>query len=538
MHARAVLDPGAMAHPDHDTTGCTAVAAGGRAAVAAGHPATAEAARDVLADGGNAFDAALAAVAAATVAEPLLCSLGGGGFLLAHPADGPPVLYDFFAQTPGQARPGADFRAVEVDFGPATQEFHIGLGAAAVPGAIRGIAAVHADLASRPLDVLVAPAAALAQDGVALRDFDAYAGRILAPILATTPEIAGVFQTPDGTPRAPGDRLVQPALAQTLARLGAEGARPFHEGDLARALARQSEAGGGHLSADDLARYTVQRRRPLARAYRDARLLTNPAPSSGGMLVAFALDLLEAAGPPDPAGSPAQTAALARAMRLTSEARAEAERHAGAETPERALFDPDLLARYRSAMAGRPRFERGTTHISVADGWGNLAAVTLSNGEGCGHAWAGTGIHLNNMLGEEDLHPDGFDAWPTDTRIASMMAPSVLELGDGRQVAFGSGGSNRIRTALLQVASQLVDHGLSAGDAVEAARLHVERGLISIEPGFTEDAVAAAAREGDRLNRWPERNMFFGGVHAVERLADGTVRGAGDPRRGGVSRRL
>ena len=186
-------------------------------------------------------------------------------------------------------------------------------------------------------------------------------------------------------------------------------------------------------------------------------------------------------------------------------------------------------------MAGRPRCARGTTHISVADGFGNLAAVTLSNGEGCGHAWPGTGIHLNNMLGEEDLHPDGFDAWPTDTRIASMMAPSVLELGCGRQVAFGSGGSNRIRTALLQVASKLVDHGLSAAEAVEAARLHVERGLVSIEPGFAEDAIAAAAAEGDRLNRWPDRNMFFGGVHAVERHPDGRVTGAGDPRRGGVA---
>ena len=529
MRPRAVLDPGAMTHAA-DTTGS--------AAAAAGHPATAEAARDVLADGGNAFDAALAAVAAASVAEPLLCSLGGGGFLLAHPADGPPVLYDFFAQTPGQARPAADFRAVEVDFGPATQEFHIGLGAAAVPGAIRGIAAVHADLASRPLDVLVTPAADLARDGVALRDFDAYAGRILAPILATTPEIAGVFQHPDGTPRAPGDRLVQPALAATLAQLGAEGDRPFHEGEQARALGELSQTRGGHLSADDLARYTVARRRPLTRSYRDARLLTNPAPSSGGMLVAFALDLLQAGGPPAPAGSAQQTAALARAMRLTSAARGEAERHAGAETPERALFDPELLGRYRAAMADRPQCARGTTHISVADRFGNLAAVTLSNGEGCGHAWPGTGIHLNNMLGEEDLHPDGFDAWPTDTRIASMMAPSVLELGDGRQVAFGSGGSNRIRTALLQVASHLVDHGLPAADAVDAARLHVERGLVSIEPGFPEDAVAAAAAEGARLNRWPERNMFFGGVHAVERLADGRVTGAGDPRRGGVSRVL
>ncbi|WP_200342880.1 gamma-glutamyltransferase [Rhodovibrio sodomensis] len=476
-----------------------------------------------------------AAVAAASVAEPLLCSLGGGGFLLAHPADRVPVLYDFFAQTPGRARDGADFRAVEVDFGPATQEFHVGLGAAAVPGAIRGIAAVHADLASRPLSALVAPAAELARAGVPLRDFDAYAGRILAPILATTPEIAGVFQDPAGTPRAPGERPVQPQLAETLDRLGVEGDRPFHEGDLAQALGELSRAAGGHLSADDLARYRVERRQPLARGYRDARLLTNPAPSSGGMLVAFALDLLQAAGPAGSAGSAAQTGALARAMRLTSDARGEAERLSARETPERALFDPGLLARYRAAMAGRPRCGRGTTHISVADAAGNLAAVTLSNGEGCGHAWPGTGIHLNNMLGEEDLHPDGFDAWPTDTRIASMMAPSVLELGCGRQVAFGSGGSNRIRTALVQVASLLVDYGLSAAEAVAAARLHVDRGLVSIEPGFTEPAIAAAAAEGQALKRWPERNMFFGGVHAVERLPDGRVTGAGDPRRGGTA---
>jgi gamma-glutamyltranspeptidase/glutathione hydrolase len=516
-----------MSYADHGTTG--------RAAVAAGHPATAGAARDVLADGGNAFDAALAAVAAATVAEPLLCSLGGGGFLLAHPAEGPPTLYDFFAQTPGRARAGADFRAVEVDFGPATQEFHVGLGAAAVPGAIRGIAAVHADLASRPLPALLHPAAALAREGVRLRDFDAYAGRILAPILSITPEIARVFQEADGTPRSPDDRLVQPASAQTLERLGEEGDRPFHEGALAHALAELSTDQGGHLSADDLARYTVARRRPLARDYRDARLLTNPAPSSGGMLVAFALDLLQAAGPPAPAGSPAQTGALARAMRLTSQARAEAERAVDGETPECALFDPELLARYRAAMADRPRFDRGTTHISVADAAGNLAAVTLSNGEGCGHAWPGTGIHLNNMLGEEDLHPDGFDAWPTDTRIASMMAPSVLELGDGRRVAFGSGGSNRIRTALLQVASHLVDHAMPVAAAVRAARLHVERGLVSLEPGFDDAALAAAVAEGERHRLWPEANMFFGGVHAVQIAPDGSASGAGDPRRGGVA---
>lgn len=511
----------------------------GCAAVAAGHPATAAAARDVLADGGNAFDAALAAMAAATVAEPLLASLGGGGFLLARPADGEGVLYDFFADTPGRrGAPGeVDFRAVDVDFGPATQRFHIGLGAAAVPGTIRGLTAVEADLATRPLRELVQPAVRLARDGVQLRAFDAYAARILSPILNDTPDLAAVFRRGDGAPLAEGDRQRQPALADTLERLGEDGDRPFHEGPLARALAELAATAGGQLSADDLARYQVARRRPLAQQYRDAELLTNPPPSTGGLLIAFGLDLLSAADPL-PADA-AATGLLARAMRLTGEARLAAalnEDAAGADTGEAAvarLFDPALIAHYRTDLLNRPRCPRGTTHISVVDAAGNLAAVSLSNGEGCGRSWPGTGIHLNNMLGEEDLHPQGFHAWPPGTRIASMMAPSVIARGDGTVMALGSGGSNRIRTALLQVASHLIDGRMEVAAAVDAPRLHVEGGLVSLEPGFAEAAVEAAAAEGTAHKLWPERNMFFGGVHAVARGSDGRVSAAGDPRRAG-----
>jgi gamma-glutamyltranspeptidase/glutathione hydrolase len=408
-----------------------------------------------------------------------------------------------------------------------------------VPGAIRGLTAVHADLATRPLDALLAPAAQLARDGVALRAFDAYAGRILAPILALSPEIAGVFQEPDGTPRAEGATLVQPALAETLERLGEEGDRPFHDGPLAEALGRLAAERGGHLRAQDLAGYRVQRRTPLARTYRDARLFTNPPPSSGGLLIAFTLDLLAAVHGLGSLDEPGGLAARARALRLTAEARAEADRHPRADDPAaeaaRRLADGTLLDRHRAAMAGRPRFDRGTTHISVVDAAGNLAAVTLSNGEGCGLTWPGTGIHLNNMLGEEDLHPDGFHAWAPATRIASMMAPSLLEIPDGRRVAFGSGGSNRIRTALAQVASNLVDLGHDVEAAVEAPRLHLERGLVSLEPGPSEAALAAAEAEATAAQRWPERNMFFGGVHAVQLDANGNATAAGDPRRGGVA---
>lgn len=516
---------------------------GRRGAVAAGHPATAEAARTVLSEGGTAFDAAIAAMAAATVAEPLLCSLGGGGFLMAQQVDQPPVLYDFFAGTPGKRPPdpdSLDFRAVEIDFGPATQEFHIGLGAMAVPGTVRGLCTVQRDLATMPLTSLLRPAVQLARDGVVLRPFDAYAGRVLTPIVTTSDELTAVFRCPNGAPRAADDTLLQPQVADTLERLGEEGDAPFYEGELAERLAALSATKGGLVDADALGNYQVVKRTPLTRGYRTAELVTNPPPSSGGLLIAFGLELLSAYAPLADHGTPAQLEILARAMALTNRARIETHLHesedAAAEAAAAArLLDPELLARYQAELRGRPHATRGTTHISIVDGAGNLAAATLSNGEGCGHTLPGTGIHLNNMLGEEDLHPGGFHRWQPGTRIASMMAPSLLHFGDGAIAALGSGGSNRIRTALLQVTSNLVDHNLPVVDAVAAPRLHVERGLVNLEPGYFEESVTAAANAGETVKRWPEPNMFFGGVHAVHRASDGTLSAAGDPRRGGAA---
>ena len=200
----------------------------------------------------------------------------------------------------------------------------------------------------------------------------------------------------------------------------------------------------------------------------------------------------------------------------------------------RRLFDPELMARYRTQLLGRPAARRGTTHISVVDAAGNLAAVSLSNGEGCGRLLPGTGIMLNNMLGEQDLNPRGFHAWPEGVRLASMMAPSLAFLDDGRIAALGSGGSNRIRTAVLQVLLNLIDFDRPARSAVDAPRLHVEGGQANLEAGFPVDAVEAARREAARLTTWPPRNLFFGGVHVAVRNRDGSFDSAGDPRRSGV----
>ena len=515
-----------------------------KGAVACGHPATAAAAAEVLEAGGNAFDAALAAMCAATVCEPVLCSLGGGGFLLAQPAEGPARLYDFFVETPRRRRPVGeiDFYPILADFGTATQEFHIGLGAMAAPGAIKGLFEVHRDLARLPMARLVEPAVRLARDGVRLRPVDAYIFSVVGPILIARADSRGTYTRPDGTLLGAGDTLRQPDLAASLEALAEEGEALLYQGELGRRLVEACRTAGGQLSAEDLASYRVERRRPLERRYRGARILTNPPPSSGGILIAFALELLAGRAPGRlRPGSAEHAALLTRVMGLTNRARIESHLHEALSEAEEAaaaarLLDPTLLAAYAREVSGRPFAQRGTTHVSVADAAGNLAALTLSNGEGCGYVLPDSGIMMNNMLGEEDLNPLGFHRWPKGSRISSMMAPSLAILPDGTVAALGSGGSNRIRTVLLQVLVNLIDFDLPVAEAVEAPRLHFENGVANLEPGFDEDCPSALAALAETVKAWPPNNLFFGGVHAVSRDADGRLAAVGDPRRGGMSR--
>jgi gamma-glutamyltranspeptidase/glutathione hydrolase len=513
-------------------------------AVACGHPETAAAACEILADGGNAFDAVLAALCASTVTEPVLSSLGGGGFLLARHAGGEAVLYDFFAQTPRTRRPvdDIDFYPILADFGTATQEFHIGLGAVATPGVVKGLFAAHADLASLPIARLIEPAVRLARQGVRLRPIDTYLFQVVGPILSARPEGRALYRRPDGTPLAEGDALRQPDLADTLEALAREGDALFYHGDIGRRLIADCAGQGGHLTDADLRGYAVIKRRPLVRRYRGAEVLLNPPPSSGGILIAFALELLSRHGIGDMVrNGPELISLLARVMTSTNRARVESRLHeAVADAEEDAaaarLLDPGLLARYAREVAPAPASPRGTTHISVVDSAGNLAALSVSNGEGCGYIVPGTGIVMNNMLGEEDLNPHGFHAWPEGCRMSSMMCPTLAQGPDGTVAALGSGGSNRIRTAILQVLVNLLDHHLPAEMAVDAPRLHVEGGIASLEDGFADGAAAALEPLADRVVLWPRHNLFFGGVHAVVRHPDGRLEAAGDPRRDGCAR--
>ena len=486
-----------------------------RGVVAAGHPLTAAVGADILRAGGNAVDAALASVLASFVAEPLLTGLGAGGYMLVVPPGGEPVLLDFFVAASGH---GADLdgraplTAADVSFGDVVQVFHIGASSCGAYGTPAGVCAAAARFGTLPLADLAAPAAALARAGVEVNAEQAYLFEILAPIYSATPESRELFMPDDRVPRI-GDVLRNPDLAAALERLGAEGAEPFYEGDVGAAISDHVCRAGGTLTREDLARYRAEPREPVRVRYRGRDVLTNPPPSAGGTLLAYALALLERAdGPPDPV-------ALVGVM---EEAQAE-------RTPEflSGLPEPGFLERFMAGHLG------STTHISVLDADGWACTVTCTNGEGSGVVIPGTGVHVNNMMGEQDLSPLGFFTHPPGRRLPSMMAPTVVLGRDGApELALGSAGSNRIRSALLQVIVNVIDRGMDAAEAVVAPRLHFEDGLVYAEPGI--DA-AGLEREGRTMAWFRRRNLFFGGCQAVEHdPRTGVLSGGGDPRRGGA----
>ncbi|MEA2297733.1 MAG: gamma-glutamyltranspeptidase / glutathione hydrolase [Solirubrobacteraceae bacterium] len=481
--------------------------------VAAGHPLTARVGADVLREGGNAVDAAVAAMLAAFVAEPLLTGLGSGGYMLVAGAGREPVLLDFFVEAPGREtgqEPVTSMGPYEVDFGDAVQIFHVGPASCGAYGAPAGVCAANDRYGTRPLEELVAPAARLAREGVALSFEQAYVLKILEGLLTSTPEGKALWM-PEDRPLVEGDVICNPDLAGSLERLGREGAEPFYRGDIAAAVADWITAHGGTLGRADLAAYQAIVREPVRVSYRGREVLTNPPPSAGGALLAYSLSLL------DRAPSPPSPLQLVEAM-----ASAQAER-----TPEfvEGLIEDGFLYRFLAARLG------STTHISVLDREGLACSVTTTTGQGSAMVVPGTGIHVNNIMGEADLNPLGFHRHPPGRRMPSMMAPTVVLDGDRVELVLGSAGSNRIRSALLQTIVGVLDHDLPADEAVRAPRMHYEDGRVYVEPGIDGAALEEA---GHAVTRFRAPNLFFGGVQAVQRRGRAIV-GTGDPRRGGVA---
>ncbi len=515
-----------------------------RAAVAAGHALTARAGADVLERGGNAVDAVVAAGAMSWAAEPGLTGPCGGGFLMVRPARGRARVVDAFTAIPGQNLPGgrrlAEVERVLVPFDEqTTQEFHIGAAACAVPGVLAGLRAVHRRFGSMPWRDLLLPAAGAADRGVPSSGGQYAVLIAIGDILRHTPEVSEVFW-PGGALVAEGEPVRQRDLAATIERL-ADRPEELYTGDLARAMVDHQRETGGRLTMADLAAYRPVWRRPLLVPYGRHVIATNPPPSSGGVLIGHMLSVLEGVPGPRPPGRARTLRAYAETMRAAARMRT------GTFTRllyrgglARHMLAPEAIEASRAAvvaaLAGEPApalavpSDAGTTHVSAVDRDGNACAFTASNGCHSGVIVPGTGLHLNNMMGEEDLAAGRH--MPAGSRLTSMQAPSMAASDGDLELVIGSSGSNRLRSAIMQVAVNVLDHRMSARDAVDHPRVHVEGDRLDCEGGLDEAELEVLERWGERLNRFESLNLYFGGANIVS-VRDGRTEAAGDPRRDG-----
>jgi gamma-glutamyltranspeptidase/glutathione hydrolase len=501
-----------------------------KGAVASGHPLTARAATEMFYAGGNAFDAAIAAGFASVVAEPSLTSLGGGGFMLAHIEGKEDVLFDFFVNTPGLGNK-ENIKPVmtptDIVFPQCTQVFHTGFGSAAVPGMLKGLLHIHKRLCTLPIKTILAPALSYLEEGVeTIGPQDIFLG-LLKPIFTST-DYGREIHTINGQYIKLHDRLFNPLLKDFYEGI-AENGRDIYSGEAAEKLIEEMKRHNGIVTLEDLAAYEVIERKPLRIKYRDREILTNPPPASGGIMLALSMHLLEHFD-------------LSRHSRDSEELLVTLIELMKEMQPSKILKNGNhitypfldnitapLIESFKKSVSEKTFIStQGTTQISVIDEKGNAASMTTSNGSGSGCFIPGTGIMLNNMMGEDDLHPDGFFSSPPNIRVSSMMTPTIT-LKEGRaSTVIGSGGSKRIKTAILQVLINIIDFGCSLEDAIESPRVHFEDGVVHAEPGIPAAAIDKL-REHYKTHPWDKKNMYFGGVHCV----NSKMEGWGDSRRGG-----
>ncbi|MCW2949458.1 MAG: Gamma-glutamyltransferase [Thermoleophilia bacterium] len=528
-------------------------------AIATGHEASARAGAEVLADGGNAVDAAVAAAFAACHCEPTLTGPGGAGFATVHLPNGEDHTFDFFTSVPGidgVVEVAGQPVPVDVLFGATTQTFHVGPMSVAVPGFVKGVLHIHGRFGSLPLSRVLEPGIRIAREGIQIPASQAYAHHLLTPILTRTEAGRRTF-APRGPMLVAGDRFAQPDLADTLELLANEGEAAFYRGDIAREIVAWSDAQGGLITRADLERYQVVEYAPVRGTWRGLAFVTPPPPSSGGALVAYTLQVLQRAnggvdGPVIDIDSPLGAQQLVAALIAANGIRgSEFDGWLYGEGLVPWLLSEsvygrgdDLFASAHDSSPPPPSSRLGsTTHLSVIDAAGGAVSMTTTTGCGSGEFVGRTGIHMNNMMGEEDLLPIEHVLSPGE-RLTSMMSPSIV-ISDGRPIlATGSAGSSRLRGAIVQTLLRVLESRRITGAAgltlqqrldaaVQAPRLHAEGGIVQVEPGYPEAAVDRLVELGHELNRWPATNMYFGGSNMVAVDSDGSFAAAGDHRRGG-----
>ncbi|TVQ43994.1 MAG: gamma-glutamyltransferase [Gammaproteobacteria bacterium] len=501
-------------------------------AIAASSQLAADAGAAVAEAGGNAVDAAIAAALVSANTEPGVCALAGGGYVTIWPPDRPPETLDGQVRMPGAGlapeRLGGGAVAVDMAYGGGVTTL-VDAGSVGVPGALAALETAwrrHGRIAWRQL---FEPVTHVTQRGFPLPvACHHYLGYSAHPVFSRSPEGHAALHDDSGQLLPPGSPVVVPGLADSLALIGEEGAEAFYRGPLAEAMVAHVQARGGMLTHDDLANCQAIVRPALTLRVGDWQIATNPPPAVGGVMLAA---MLLAAGWPLPAGADAGvTARLAAIQHWALDFRRT--RLHGAQDTGPALTEllAGVQAHGKAALASP-----STIHVSATDRAGLCCAVTLSAGYGSGLIPPGTGLWLNNCLGELELNSRGLVFGPPGTPVPSNMAPTCARhAGDGAALAIGSPGADRITTALFQVLLRFLGGQLPLAAAIAAPRLHLEyrddRWQAAVEPGLDTRRLDLPVRAFDALS------MFFGGVGATLRDAEGALVAAADPRRAGGTR--
>lgn len=501
-----------------------------RIAVAGANQLTADAAAELGAAGGNAVDACVAAALVAMLTEVGVCALGGGGFVTVWTADGNPVTIDGYMEMPGRGLPedafgGGDTR-VTMAYGGGLDTI-IGAGSVATPGGLAALAKAVDLFGTAPWEDVMAPVQEIARAGFPLSGAsDFYLQFSAETVFGVDPRSREIVLKNGGARVEEGDRIVVPELPQTLEAVAAEGADLFYRGELGAMISDHLVSNGGILTRRDLSEYEARLREPIHTLFGGWEVATNPGPAIGGAAMTAMLRL---AGPrcfdlSDAAHADRAIAAQHAVMRFR---RSHLD---GADHPDVDRLLALSAAGSWDALMGSP----STIHVSAVDAAGTACSITMSAGYGSGVIAPGTGIWLNNSLGEIELNAAGYHAQAPGTRLVSNMAPTVARDGEGDVLAIGTPGADRITTALQLTLLGYLHGGHGLEEAVAAPRLHVELGegedySVAHEPGV-------AISDGHHARPFDGLGMYFGGVAGAVRRADGRLEAAADPRRdGGVA---
>ena len=536
-------------------TAAAAAAGPGQNAIASAHPAATAAGRTILDHGGNAFDAAIAVAAALAVVEPTSSGIGGGAFFLLHRAsDGHQIMLDARETAPAAA---TTTMYLDENGEFARQRALDGAFAAAIPGLAAALEQLARDYGRLSLADSLAPAIGLARDGFRIGERYHRLARFRQEALAKSPEASGIFLV-DGKAPAVGAVIVQADLANTLSLLAKQGAKAFYHGELARKLVDGVIADGGIWTLDDLANYRTQMRRPIIVDYHDIRVVSAPPPSSGGLVLAQALNILEGY---DLARLSADdrmhvvVEAMRRAYRDRVEFMGDPDFF---DVPVARLIDKaharaaarDLTVAQATPSDALPGFTdqegQDTTHFSIIDHAGNRVAATLSINYPFGATAVppGTGVLLNNEMDDFSARPYTPNAYgliggransiEPGKRPLSSMTPTFLEAGERVAILGSPGGSRIISMVLIGTLSFAAGEG--PGAWVAAKRFHHQFAPDEVQferGGLTADQQAALTRKGHALK---EISRNYGNMQAIlwDRTSAG-VSAASDPRGEGAT---